>query len=95
MAFAGLFTWFNLRNIQATARTNKILTFAMGLVIAAMLYFSVRFFLLHYKPEMDKIHQVQVNKIKKFLKAEQLSEFEKMEREREEKMRARESGPGI
>jgi hypothetical protein len=48
-----------------------------------------------YKPEMQKIHQVQVDKIKKFLKPEQLSEFEKMEREREEKMRARESGPGI
>jgi len=46
VAFAGLFTWFNLRNIQATARTNKILTFAMGLVIAAMLYFSARYFLL-------------------------------------------------
>ncbi len=48
-----------------------------------------------YKPEMEKIHQVQVDKIKKFLRAEQLSEFEKMEREREEKMRARESGPGV
>jgi hypothetical protein len=48
-----------------------------------------------YKPEMEKIHQVQVEKIKKFLKPEQVSEFEKMEREREEKMRARESGPGI
>jgi hypothetical protein len=44
---------------------------------------------------MEKIHQVQVEKIKKFLKPEQVSEFEKMEREREEKMRARESGPGI
>ncbi|MCX6613885.1 MAG: hypothetical protein NTW74_23940, partial [Acidobacteria bacterium] len=30
-----------------------------------------------YKPEMQKIHQVQVDKIKKFLKPEQLSEFEK------------------
>lgn len=48
-----------------------------------------------YKPEMDKIHQGQVDKIKKFLKPEQMAEFEKMEREREEKMRARESGPGI
>ncbi len=48
-----------------------------------------------YKPEMEKIHQVQVDKIKKFLKAEQLSEFERLEREREERMRVRESGPGI
>lgn len=48
-----------------------------------------------YKPEMDKIHQGQVGKIKKFLKPEQMAEFEKMEREREEKMRARESGPGV
>jgi putrescine importer len=42
--FAGLFTWFNLRNIQATAKTNQMLTFAMGLVIAAMLYCSARYF---------------------------------------------------
>jgi len=48
-----------------------------------------------YKPEMEKIHQGQVAKIKKFLKPDQISGFEKMEREREEKMRARESGPGI
>lgn len=47
-----------------------------------------------YKPEMEKIHQVQVDKIKKFLKPAQMPEFEKMEREREEKMRSRESGPG-
>ena len=45
IAFAALFTWLNLRNIQATARTNQILTFLMGLVIAAMLYFSARYFL--------------------------------------------------
>ena len=48
-----------------------------------------------YKPEMEKIHQGQVEKIKKFLKPGQMSGFEKMEREREEKMRARESGPGL
>ena len=45
VVFAGLFLWFNLRNIQATARTNQILTLAMGLVIAAMLYCSARFYL--------------------------------------------------
>jgi len=45
IVFACLFTWFNLRNIQATARTNQILTIAMGLVIAAMLYCSARFYL--------------------------------------------------
>jgi hypothetical protein len=49
----------------------------------------------HYQPEMEKIHQGQVEKIKKFLKPEQLSEFLKMEQEREEKMKARESGPGL
>ncbi len=43
--FAGLFTWFNLRNIQATANTNRMLTFAMGVVIAAMLFFSARYYL--------------------------------------------------
>jgi molecular chaperone GrpE (heat shock protein) len=48
-----------------------------------------------YKPEMDQIHQGQVEKIKKLLQNEQLPEFDKMEREREEKMRARESGPGV
>jgi hypothetical protein len=47
-----------------------------------------------YKPEMEKIHQGQVEKIKKFLKPEQMAEFEKLELERVERMRARESGPG-
>jgi hypothetical protein len=48
-----------------------------------------------YKPEMEKIHQLQVDKIKGFLKPEQLAEFQKMEQEREEKLRAKESGPGL
>lgn len=48
-----------------------------------------------YKPEMEKIHQGQVQRIKSFLRPEQIGEFDKMEREREEKMRAREHGPGI
>lgn len=48
-----------------------------------------------YKPEMQKIHQGQVDKIRKFLKPEQVPGFEKLELEREEKMRARESGPGL
>jgi hypothetical protein len=48
-----------------------------------------------YKPEMEKIHDGQVEKIKKFLNVDQLPEFEKMERERAEKMRAKESGPGL
>ncbi len=47
IAFAGLFTWLNLRNIQATARTNQALTFAMGVVILAMLYFSGTYYLAH------------------------------------------------
>lgn len=49
----------------------------------------------NYRPQMEKIHQGQVEKIRKFLKPEQIAEFEKIEREREEKMRARENGPGI
>lgn len=48
-----------------------------------------------YKPEMEKIHQGQQAKIRSFLRPDQIAEFEKLEREREEKMRARESGPGI
>jgi hypothetical protein len=48
-----------------------------------------------YKPEMEKIHLQQVDKIKGFLKPEQMGEFEKMEQERAEKMRVRESGPGL
>lgn len=48
-----------------------------------------------YKPEMEKIHEVQVQRIRGFLRPDQVAEFEKMERERVEKMRARESGPGI
>ncbi len=47
VAFAALFTWLNLRNIQATARTNQALTFAMGLVILAMLYFSGTYYFAH------------------------------------------------
>ncbi len=47
VAFAALFTWLNLRNIQTTARTNQALTFAMGLVILAMLYFSGTYYLAH------------------------------------------------
>ncbi|WP_031499154.1 hypothetical protein [Bryobacter aggregatus] len=57
--------------------------------------FEYRLLRTRYKPEMDKIHAVQVEKIKKYLKPEQMAEFDKMEREREEKMRARESGPGV
>ncbi len=48
-----------------------------------------------YKPEMESIHQTQVDKIMKFLRPEQVSGFQKLEKEREEKMRARESGPGM
>ena len=48
-----------------------------------------------YKPEMENIHHGQVAKIKRFLKPDQIAGFEKMEREREEKMRSRESGPGL
>jgi putrescine importer len=43
--FAGLFTILNLRGIQATARTNMILTIAMLSVVAAMLVASARYLL--------------------------------------------------
>ncbi|MFN8813616.1 MAG: hypothetical protein ACK52Z_12375, partial [Acidobacteriota bacterium] len=48
-----------------------------------------------YRPQMEKIHQDQVAKILRFLRPEQVAEFQKLEREREEKMKARENGPGI
>jgi putrescine importer len=41
--FALLFTTLNLRKIQATARTNRILAFIMGCVIVWMLVATVRF----------------------------------------------------
>src|SRR5882724_1466165 len=41
--YALLFTGMNLRGIQATARTNQILTAAMGAVIVWMLVASVRY----------------------------------------------------
>jgi amino acid transporter len=43
--FAGLFTILNLRGIQATARTNVILTLAMLSVVAAMLVASAKYLL--------------------------------------------------
>jgi amino acid transporter len=43
--FAGLFTVLNLRGIQATARTNIMLTLAMLAVVAAMLIATVRYVL--------------------------------------------------
>lgn len=43
--FAGLFTLLNLRGIQATARTNMILTLAMGSVVLAMIVAAVRYVL--------------------------------------------------
>ncbi len=41
--FAVLFTLLNLRGIQATARTNEMLTIAMGVVIVWMLAAAVRY----------------------------------------------------
>lgn len=43
--FAGLFTILNLRKIHSTARTNQLLTGAMGIVIVWMLVATVRFVL--------------------------------------------------
>lgn len=54
--FAGLFTMLNLRNIQATARTNQILTFLMGLVILAMLICSGNYYLLHPVPLLQPFY---------------------------------------
>jgi hypothetical protein len=48
-----------------------------------------------YRPQMEKIHEGQVAKILKFLRPEQIAEFQKLEREREQKLKARENGPGI
>jgi amino acid transporter len=41
--FASLFTWLNVRRIEASARTNTLLAGVMGLVIVAMLVCSARF----------------------------------------------------
>jgi amino acid transporter len=41
--FAALFTFMNLRRIRATARINEVLTFAMGIVIVAMLAATARY----------------------------------------------------
>ncbi|MBL8232621.1 MAG: APC family permease [Bryobacterales bacterium] len=51
--FATLFTVLNLRGIQSTARTNQILTVAMGIVIVWMLAASVRY--LAGQPSIDWI----------------------------------------
>ncbi|MFN8685815.1 MAG: hypothetical protein ACK50U_07465, partial [Acidobacteriota bacterium] len=48
-----------------------------------------------YRPQMEKIHQDQVAKILRFLRPGQVAEFQKLEREREERMKARENGPGV
>ncbi len=42
LLFASLFTWLNVRRIEASARTNTILAGAMGVVIVAMLVATVR-----------------------------------------------------
>lgn len=43
--FASLFTFMNLRRVRATARINAVLTFVMGVVIVAMLVYTVRYVL--------------------------------------------------
>jgi putrescine importer len=43
VAFAALFTWLNLRGIKTTARTNELLTAAMGVVILWMLIAAARY----------------------------------------------------
>lgn len=48
--FAALFTFFNLRQIQTTARINLGLTIAMGMVILAMVVASLRFIFAQATP---------------------------------------------
>jgi amino acid transporter len=48
--FASLFTFFNLRQIQTTARINFGLTMAMALVILTMVFASLRYVLAHPTP---------------------------------------------
>lgn len=47
LGFAALFTLINLRRIRATARTNAVLTAAMGAVIVAMIAAAVRYVFAH------------------------------------------------
>jgi amino acid transporter len=55
--FAILFTWLNLRNIQAAASTHKYLAIAMGVVVAWMLAATAKFLQTHpadpWKPFYD------------------------------------------
>ena len=51
VAFAALFTWLNLRGIKTTARTNEVLTAAMGVVIVWMLGATVKY--LMGQPQID------------------------------------------
>jgi putrescine importer len=53
LAFAALFTWLNLRGIKTTARTNEVLTAAMGVVVLWMLAASARY--LMGQPHVDWI----------------------------------------
>jgi putrescine importer len=47
LGFAVVFTAINLRRIQATARTNALMTAAMGVVIVAMIAAAVRYVVAH------------------------------------------------
>lgn len=53
VGFALLFTWMNLRGIQATARTNQVLAGLMGIVIVWMLVASFRY--LMQQPHVDLV----------------------------------------
>lgn len=52
--FAALFTAMNLRGIQATARTNQVLTAAMGVVILWMVAASMRFVFAQSDPQWSR-----------------------------------------
>jgi amino acid transporter len=53
VAFFALFTWLNLRGVQASARFNALLAAGMGVVIIIFLAVAVRWVLGHYTGEAD------------------------------------------
>src|SRR4051812_9755143 len=53
VAFFALFTWLNLRGVQASARFNAVLAAGMGVVIIVFLAVAIRYVHAHFTGEAD------------------------------------------
>jgi amino acid transporter len=53
IAFFALFTWLNLRGVEASARFNALLAAGMGVVILVFLAMSARYLILHFNGGND------------------------------------------